>query len=112
MNKDRRKALEEVKTLLTAKAAELSAFLTTWYAEVDSLKDDLETYKDEEQEYYDNMPEGLQAGQKGDEAQEAIDALEEAMSELDDQLTNFDSAKDDDNVFSGVLDHITSATGG
>ncbi len=76
MNKERRKAINEI------------------IGRLDELKADIEALQDEEQEYYDNMPEGIQYGEKGNRAQEAIDALEEAVSNLDDAIGSLEMASE------------------
>lgn len=64
MNKQRRKALAEIKE----KAEQLFQML--------------ESLRDEEQDYYDNMPEGLQASARGEAAEAAISSLDGAVEGL------------------------------
>lgn len=75
MNKERRKAIEAVKTRLENLKAEL-----------ESIHDEIDTLAGEESDYFDNMPESFQEGDKGQAAEAARDALYEARDAID----NFD----------------------
>ena len=70
MNKQRRKAIEDV----TGKIRDL---LT-----------DLECLRDEEEEYKDNMPENLQGSEKYEKAEECVYGLGEAIDDIDRALDN------------------------
>lgn len=61
-------------------------------AELDSIKERLETLRDEEQEAFDAMPEGLQGGERGEKSQAAIDALEIALTDIESAVDNLDYA--------------------
>lgn len=78
MNKDRRKAINEIRVNLI----DLSP--------VEEAKSKLEELRDEEQDYYDNMPDGLKDGEKGDLARQAVENLESAISNLDTMLSEFE----------------------
>lgn len=55
-------------------------------AELESIRDLLDSLCSEEQEVYDNMPENFQMSDRGDESQDAISALEEASASIDDAI--------------------------
>lgn len=74
MNKERRKAIEDVRLRL------------------DAARADIEQLKDDEQSFYDNMPDAFRDGQKGDTAQEAIDNLDEAMCSVDEAMSKLEDA--------------------
>lgn len=74
MNKDRRKALEDLSSQLG------------------SLIGDLEALRDEEQEYFDNMPESLQGGDRGSDAEQAIGSMETALESLEEAIGHVDDA--------------------
>ena len=66
MNKERRKELEAIDTLIAA------------------AKERLEMVRDAEQEAFDNLPESLQQGERGQAMEEAIGNLENTISNLED----------------------------
>lgn len=74
MNKDRRKALEDL------------------FSQLGSFIGDLEALRDEEQEYFDNMPESLQGGDRGSDAEQAIGSMETALELLEDAIGYVDEA--------------------
>lgn len=59
MNKQRRRALEQIVEQLRA------------------LSTEIETLRDEEQEYLDNMPESMQSGEKGEKAEGNVTCLDD-----------------------------------
>ena len=61
MNKQRRKALNEI------------------YDKLTELRELLEEVKDEEEEYLDNVPENLQSSERYEMAQEAFDNMDSAV---------------------------------
>lgn len=65
MNKNRRKELESIS------------------AELEALKERLETTREEEQEAYDNMPEGLQESERGELMYGYIDDMDNGISDLE-----------------------------
>lgn len=67
MNKERRKAIEQISERLVALKDEIN-----------SIAEGIECQRDEEQEAYDNLPESLQNGDRGSAMQEAIEALDAA----------------------------------
>ena len=69
MNKQRRKAIEEI------------------IEQLGILKDELDTIAEEEQEAYDNLPEGIQDSERGEAMNEAADDLYQAQSDLDDIIS-------------------------
>lgn len=83
MNKERRKAIEDLKIKIGSLASQ-----------IEELKEEAESLRDEEQEYYDNMPEGFQNGEKGEKAQASIDALDEIVSGIE---SAFDSLQESEN---------------
>jgi hypothetical protein len=76
MNKERRKALDDLVVRLEVIVEELGAL------------------RDEESDYYDNMPEGLQASEKGVRAEEAANQLSEALEEIETAITLISEAKE------------------
>lgn len=74
MNKDRRKALEELSSRLG------------------EIVGELESLRDEEQEYFDNMPESLQGGDRGSDAEQAIGSMETALDLLEEVAGHIDDA--------------------
>lgn len=73
MNKQRRKAIDEIVTVL------------------ESQRDDIESLKGEEQDVLDQLPENMRDGEKGQAMQEAIDSLDEAQSNIDSALNILES---------------------
>ncbi len=74
MNKERRKALEDICTNLV------------------NLNNELDILRDEEQKYFDNMPESLQGGDKGTQAEETVSYLEDASSGIQEAISAIESA--------------------
>lgn len=74
MNKNRRKALEEIRTQLS------------------DLYDLLEEVKGEEEEYRDNMPENLQNSERHEIAENACENMDSALSSLEEALDYIESA--------------------
>ena len=72
MNKERRKAIENVS------------------GKIRDLLVDLEVLRDEEEEYRDNIPENLQGSERYERADECVDGLTEAIDEIERQLENID----------------------
>ncbi len=72
MNKQRRKAIENV----TGKMRDLLV--------------DLEVLRDEEEEYRDSIPENLQGSERYEKADECVDGLTEAIDEIERQLDEID----------------------
>lgn len=70
MNKQRRKALEEI------------------IRELDNQKAAIEAILDEEQEAYDNIPESLQDTDRANQIYENIDALDDAIANLEGDVIN------------------------
>ena len=60
-------------------------------AQIDTIKEQLESIRDAEQEKYDNMPEGLQESERGEKFQEGIDTLDEIISNLEEAAESFGS---------------------
>ncbi len=56
-------------------------------AQLEDIKDHLETMQEEEQDKFDNLPEGLQESERGEAMQEVADSLEEAVSSLEDVIS-------------------------
>lgn len=111
MNKERRKALDKMQDEFKAHGLALNTFLSSWHETATSMREDLEALKSEEEEYRDNMPENMQQSERYSNADEAVNALDEALSELDDKLGELEPFATDDDVFSGVFDHIEEAKG-
>lgn len=70
MNKNRRKMIENIITML------------------DRAKINLEDVLSEEEDYFNNMPENLQGSIRGTESEEAIDMLSEAVDNLNNCIDN------------------------
>ncbi|XKH58691.1 hypothetical protein LG293_16715 (plasmid) [Citricoccus nitrophenolicus] len=68
MNKQRRKAINDIHDRLS------------------SIKDEIETQCDEEQSAYDNLPESIQESDRGHAAYEAAEALKTALESVDEAL--------------------------
>lgn len=76
MNKERRKAIEEIAS------------------QIEAMKDAIENLTQEEQDYFDAMPESFQSGDKGQAAEQAISALEEAANYLDSAIVELSAASE------------------
>ena len=74
MNKERRKALNEIIEQLKV------------------LRDEVESLKYEEEYYYDAMPEGIQNSEKGEKAEAAIEALNSALDSIDETVSSIEEA--------------------
>lgn len=81
MNKNRRKALDEV----VKKIEELQSGLS-------ELLGDLDSIREEEEEYRDNIPENMQDSEKYWKADAAVDALMAAYDALDAADSDMDEA--------------------
>lgn len=69
MNKERRKAIEEI------------------IDQLGTLKEQIESVGEEESEAYDNLPESIQYSEKGESISENASDLEQAASDLDDIMS-------------------------
>jgi ABC-type transporter Mla subunit MlaD len=69
MNKERRKAIEEI------------------IDQLGMLKEQVESITEEEQEAFDNLPESIQYSERGDAMSEAVSDLEDASSSIDDVMS-------------------------
>jgi hypothetical protein len=74
MNRERRKALQDISTQL------------------EELKGCLEDLMEEEEEYRDNIPENLQGSERYERAEEACDNLGSAVDELDTVIEYIEAA--------------------
>lgn len=74
MNRQRRKALQEIRDKIV------------------DLKDSLEMVMGEEEEYRDNMPENLQGSEKYERTSEICDTLYEAVSGIEEACENIEAA--------------------
>lgn len=74
MNKNRRKAIAEVRDIL------------------ESATSSLEVIRDEEQESFDNLPEGIQESERGERMSECIECLEAAIDNLSEAIDNLDES--------------------
>ena len=75
MNKERRKAIQEV------------------MEELETLKSKIEEIQNDEQEAYDNLPESLQYSERGEAMESAIENLESAYNEIDSIIDNLEEAQ-------------------
>lgn len=57
-------------------------------ADLEALKERIESLQDEEQECYDNLPESIQYGERGDKMENAIEQLGYAADNIQDCLDN------------------------
>lgn len=73
MNKQRRKAIDEIQGKLM------------------DLQSELECVRDEEQEAFDNLPESIQYSERGERMEEFIQYLEESMDNLESAIESLDS---------------------
>lgn len=69
MNKERRKAIEEI------------------IDQLGTLKEQLESISEEEQQAFDNLPEPFQDSERGDAMMEAVSDMEYATSSIDDVMS-------------------------
>lgn len=69
MNKERRKAIEEI------------------IEQLGTLKDQLESISEEEQQAFDNLPEPFQYSERGDAMMEVVSDMEDATSSIDDVMS-------------------------
>lgn len=74
MNKDRRKALQEIRDKLS------------------TLQEDLESILDQENESRDNMPESLQCSERYETSEEASGNIEEAIDQIGCACDSIDEA--------------------
>lgn len=89
MNRQRRKALDEIHSKLMELAEEL-----------DDIKDELENIKDEEEEARDNMPESLWHTER-------VEAMDEAVNTMDYAYWDVYNAKDAlEDAYSNLYDLI------
>ena len=64
-------------------------------ADLDELKDCLESVQEEEQDKYDNMPEQLQDTENGCRMYEGIEQLEDLVSRLDSLVSELEDISND-----------------
>ena len=83
MNKERRKAIERIESLLSEAKSKL-----------EDANTELLEIAQAERDAFDSMPEGLQQSDKGQQAESAADALEDAQSELEDAIIALESVTD------------------
>jgi len=74
MNKQRRKRIAIIRTILV------------------QCQTDLDALREEEEEYLGTIPEAFQNGEKAEKAEAAIDCLEAARDTLDDAISNLEAA--------------------
>lgn len=74
MNKQRRKALEKIASV------------------IDAAKNELEEVMAEEEEYRDNIPENLQGSERYEIAEAACESLSDAIDLLDDAISSIENA--------------------
>lgn len=74
MNKQRRRKIAIIRTILV------------------QCQTDLDALREEEESYLDTMPEALQASDKAEKAEAAIDCLEAARDTLDEAIANLEAA--------------------
>lgn len=74
MNKQRRKAIQEV------------------IDKMEELREELDGIMSDEQDAFDNLPESLQESDRGNAMQEAIDNLDYAMSSIEEVVEYLESA--------------------
>lgn len=79
MNTDRRRRIDEAKTLLEA-------------IDLEPIMNLIDAIREEEQEAYDNLPESFQDGDRGQAMQEAIEHLESAFSGVEDAVAQIEEA--------------------
>lgn len=128
MNKQRRKAINDIQTALAAfkenKAEPLlqmkeDAIIAE---QLEFSTDEIQSILEEEQESYDNMPEGVQQSTNGETSYAAICELEEAISELEEANSFFGDAMANNpedvltaiqeaiNCIDTALEHLDNAT--
>lgn len=90
MNKERRKALEDIVRQLTD---DVLKPLQDAKEMLEALKDDLSGIQADEQDYFDNMPEAFQSGDKGQAAEAAIAEFDGAISDVESAIDHIENAK-------------------
>ena len=61
-------------------------------AQIEEIKETIESLRDEEQDTFDNLPESLQGGERGEKMESAIDALDYAADDLQECLDHLSDA--------------------
>lgn len=61
-------------------------------AQIEEIKETIESLRDEEQDAFDNLPESLQGGERGEKMESAIDALDYAADDLQECLDHLSDA--------------------
>lgn len=82
MNKQRRKAIDDLRGRIEAFCVDLETHLSGMKGSFEDFETDCDDLASEEREYYDNMPESLQSGAKGSAADTAATSLEEAKEHV------------------------------
>lgn len=74
MNKDRRRAIQEI------------------VVKLEDIRTEIDALHTEEIEYIDSLPDNMQSGERAEKAQSAADNLDSAMSDLDTVVDDLNSA--------------------
>ena len=99
MNANRRKTLGQVIDQIEA----LKSLMEQAKADIDSIKETIDTERDDEQEAFDNLPEGLQQAERGQAMEQAVECLDNASTALSDLFDAIDGV-DFDDVISSIDD--------
>lgn len=99
MNKQRRKALDEIVNALNTLDEKVQEALSTLRdaladVDVDDIRDRLEAIRDDEQEALDNLSENLQQSARGQAMGAAVDALENAVDQVEQLDTKLGELRD------------------
>jgi hypothetical protein len=99
MNATRRKTLGQVIDQIEA----LKSLMEQVKADIDLIKETIDTERDDEQEAFDNLPEGLQQAERGQAMEQAVEFLDNASTTLSDLFDAIDGV-DFDDVISSIDD--------
>lgn len=99
MNANRRKTLSQVIDQIEA----LKGLMETVKADIESIKEAIDTERDDEQEAFDNLPEGLQQAERGQTMEQAVEYLDNASAVITDLFDAIDGV-DFDDVISSIDD--------
>ena len=99
MNVNRRKTLGQVIDQIEA----LKSLMETVKADIESIKEAIDTERDDEQEAFDNLPEGLQQAERGQAMEQAVECLDNASTVITDLFDAIDTV-DFDDVISSIDD--------
>ena len=89
MNKQRRKELANIVTVMESVCAPLNI------EELEEIKSDIESVLWDEEMAFESMPEGLQYSMRGEASQEAQDNMNEAIDAIDEFISDYENYETD-----------------